>query len=125
MRSPCCLCIPPYKLLNCEPIFMKLCMYIMAPEPISTAYFINPSSQSVSICASHYRCSVTAQYKRYRGNAYTCNSKRIVGRVLFYAIRVLSRKVGDWVFPELLVVFNIQNSIPATYIYTHVLTGCM
>jgi hypothetical protein len=32
-----------------EPIFMKLGMYIMAPEPISTAYFINPSHQSVCL----------------------------------------------------------------------------
>jgi hypothetical protein len=26
-----------------EPVFMKLGTYIMAPEPISTAYFVNPS----------------------------------------------------------------------------------
>jgi hypothetical protein len=32
-----------------EPIFMKPGMYIMAPEPISTAYFINPSHQSVCL----------------------------------------------------------------------------
>jgi hypothetical protein len=32
-----------------EPIFMKLGMYIKAPEPISTAYFINPSHQSVPL----------------------------------------------------------------------------
>jgi hypothetical protein len=32
-----------------EPIFMKLGMYIMAPEPISTAYFINPVP---SVCVS-------------------------------------------------------------------------
>jgi hypothetical protein len=31
---------------------MKLRMYIMAPEPISTAYFINPSYQSASVCVS-------------------------------------------------------------------------
>jgi hypothetical protein len=35
-----------------EPIFMKLGMHIMAPEPISVAYFINPSHQSV--CVSPY-----------------------------------------------------------------------
>jgi hypothetical protein len=28
-----------------EPIFMKLGMYIMACEPISAAYYINPSPQ--------------------------------------------------------------------------------
>jgi hypothetical protein len=32
-----------------EPIFMKLGMYIMAPEPISTEYFINPSHQFVCL----------------------------------------------------------------------------
>jgi hypothetical protein len=33
-----------------EPFFMKLGTYIIAPEPISTAYFINPSHQSVCLC---------------------------------------------------------------------------
>jgi hypothetical protein len=37
-----------------EPIVMKLGMYIMAPEPISMAYFINPSHQSVSVCVFFY-----------------------------------------------------------------------
>jgi hypothetical protein len=32
-----------------EPIFIKLGLYIMAPEPMSTAYFINPSHQSVCL----------------------------------------------------------------------------
>jgi hypothetical protein len=32
-----------------EPIFMKVGKYIMAPEPISTTYFINLSYQSVSL----------------------------------------------------------------------------
>jgi hypothetical protein len=30
-----------------EPIFTKLGMYNMAPEPVSTAYFMNLSHQSV------------------------------------------------------------------------------
>jgi hypothetical protein len=34
-----------------EPIFMKLGTDIMALEAISTAYFINPSHQSVSLYA--------------------------------------------------------------------------
>jgi hypothetical protein len=53
MRSPClcvcvcvsvCMyvCVPLYKVLNAEPIFMKLAIYIMAPESILTAYFHNP-----------------------------------------------------------------------------------
>jgi uncharacterized membrane protein len=41
--------------------------------------------------------------KHYRGNEYTRNNRRIVGRVIFYAVPVVSRKVGDWFFLELLV----------------------
>jgi hypothetical protein len=47
-----CLWIPHINFWMLEPIFMKRGMYIMAPEPISTAYFINPSHQSVSVCVS-------------------------------------------------------------------------
>jgi hypothetical protein len=43
-----------------EPVFMKLGMYIMAPEPVSTAYFINPSHQSV--CLYVYRFFVARQW---------------------------------------------------------------
>jgi hypothetical protein len=32
-----------------EPIFMNLGMYIIAPEPIPTAYFINPSHLSMCL----------------------------------------------------------------------------
>jgi hypothetical protein len=35
---------------------MKLGMYIMAPDPISKAHFINPSYQSVSLSVSPYNC---------------------------------------------------------------------
>jgi hypothetical protein len=35
-----------------EPIFMKLDMYNMAPEPTSTAYFINPSHLLVCLYVS-------------------------------------------------------------------------
>jgi hypothetical protein len=50
MQSPCCLYVCVFLHINSrmpEQIFLKLDMYIMAPEPISTAYFINPSRQSV------------------------------------------------------------------------------
>jgi hypothetical protein len=33
-----------------EPVLMKLSAYVIALEPISTAYFFNPSRQSVSTC---------------------------------------------------------------------------
>jgi hypothetical protein len=36
-----------------EQIFIKFGMYIMAPEPISTAYFVNPSHHSICIYMYH------------------------------------------------------------------------
>jgi hypothetical protein len=48
------LCIPPINFWMPEPIFMKLGVYIMASEPTSTAYFINPSHHSV--CLYVYTC---------------------------------------------------------------------
>jgi hypothetical protein len=87
-----------------EPIFMKLGMYIMAPEPISTAYFINPSHQSVCLYVSPPIVARQRKGKKkgYRGNEYARNNRRIVGRVFFYAVCVVSRKVGDYFFPEVL-----------------------
>jgi hypothetical protein len=44
-----CLWIPRINLWMPEPNFKKLGMHIMAPEPISTSYFINHSHQSVCL----------------------------------------------------------------------------
>jgi hypothetical protein len=54
MRSLCYLyiCVPHSSNFRMpEPILKKHCIYIykMAPEPISKAYFINPSHQSVCL----------------------------------------------------------------------------
>jgi hypothetical protein len=49
MRSACCLCILPINFWMAEPVFMKLGMYMMAPEVIWAAYFIIPSHQSVCL----------------------------------------------------------------------------
>jgi hypothetical protein len=40
---------PNINLWMIEQIFMKFGMYIMAPEPISTAHVINPSHQFVCL----------------------------------------------------------------------------
>jgi hypothetical protein len=47
MRSPCCLCVCASPLLTFECLNYENGMYIMAPEHVSMAYFINPSHQSV------------------------------------------------------------------------------
>jgi hypothetical protein len=59
MRLPCCLCIhvsPPSNLNGWTNLY-DTWYYIMAHEPVLTAYFINPSDQSVyHIHICHYRC---------------------------------------------------------------------
>jgi hypothetical protein len=47
MRSPRLPYVSPITLWICEPIFMKLGMYIVPPEPISTAYLMNSVRQSM------------------------------------------------------------------------------
>jgi hypothetical protein len=52
MVCVCLLSVYPLPLISVwmpELIFMKLGMYIMAPEPVSNAYSINPSHQSVRL----------------------------------------------------------------------------
>jgi hypothetical protein len=65
---------------------MKLGMYIMAPEPIWTAYVINPSHQSVCLCM--YPPIVSRQRVGRNDNEYTRNNRNIVGRVVFCAVLV-------------------------------------
>jgi hypothetical protein len=70
----------------------------MISERISGAYFINPSHQSVSICV--YPNIARQRFgKNITMATNTCNNRRIVDRVVFYAARVVSRKV-DQFFPE-------------------------
>jgi hypothetical protein len=92
-----CLWPPPFNLWMPQPIFLKICILIMAPEPISTACFINPSHQSV------YPNIIARQglsQKRYRGNEYIRNNRRIVVRAVFYVVRVLPNESKRLVLPR-------------------------
>jgi hypothetical protein len=93
MRSPCCrwLCIPTINFWTPEPIFMKLCIYIMTPVPISTVYFINLSHQSV------YPTMVTRQRLGKDVTAAT-NTHAAIEELLdtsFSIQSVYQRKAGD------------------------------
>jgi hypothetical protein len=44
-------------------------------------------------------------------NEYTRNNRKIVGRLVSYAVRVVSGKVGDWFFPELLVIKTTESGM--------------
>jgi hypothetical protein len=85
-----CLCIPPINFRMPEPMFIKLGIYILAPEPISTAYFINPSHHSVSL----YVYPLIFARQRLGKNVTAATNihasiDRIVRRVVFYAAHVL------------------------------------
>jgi hypothetical protein len=51
------------------------------------------------------------------GNEHKRNNRRIVGRVVFNVARVVSRKVGDYFFPELLVYICIYFAFVFTSLY--------
>jgi hypothetical protein len=91
---------PPIKFRMAEPFFMKLGTYIMAPELISAAYFINPSHQSV--CLYMYPTIAARQRLRINVNAATnthAKLGKIVGRVVFYAVRLISKECRLSVLP--------------------------
>jgi hypothetical protein len=76
-----CVCIPTINFWMPEPIFMKLGMYIMAPEPIATAYFINsPPSVCVSVCVyAPHRCWVnTFPWQWYIKQQKNCWTRRFL-----------------------------------------------
>jgi hypothetical protein len=94
MRLPCCLCVylyvyPPVNFLMPEPISVKLRMHTMAPEPLSTAYFINPISLCACICIPPI---VTRQRLSKHFPAATNTHNRRIGRVVFCAVRVVSKE---------------------------------
>jgi hypothetical protein len=106
---------------------MKLCMCIMALEPISTAYLKNPSHQSVFVRISFESLQGNASVKfippfgtRQRlgkeipvaTNSH--NNRRTVQSVIFYAVRVLSKE-SLWVclcIPLSLLGNNSVKTIP-------------
>jgi hypothetical protein len=80
-------------------------MYIMASEPITTAYFTNPSHQFVSVCVSllslpgndSFKCIHPFGARQQLGKhipaaTNTRYNRRIVGRVVFYPVRILSKE---------------------------------
>jgi hypothetical protein len=80
---------------------MKLGMYIMAPELISTAYFTNPSHQSV--CMYVYPTTVAKQ--RIDNNISATNRHELIELSdALFSMRSVSyqKKVGEYFFPEYL-----------------------
>jgi hypothetical protein len=84
---------------------MKINMYVMASELISTAYFINPFHQSVRLDV--YNPPIVARQWLGKNIIAATNAHATIEELfdaLFYMMPVsYQRKVGDQFFPELLV----------------------
>jgi hypothetical protein len=77
-----------------EPVFMNLGMYILATEPITTAFSIYVVTQSISLL-----CIRPSAYRlRLSGNVTTATNtrknRRIIAGVLFYSVRDISNESG-------------------------------
>jgi hypothetical protein len=98
---------------------MKLDIYVVAPEPISTTYFVNPSHQSV--CLYVYSSIVAGQRLGKTVTAATNihNNRRIVGRVGFNTVRVVSKESRRLVLPGI-SCFLTQNK----FVYIHQIQIC-
>jgi hypothetical protein len=80
----------PLNFLMSERIFMKFRMHIVAPEPTSMFYFINPTH--LTPCLSVFRGNISINtFPRHR---------RIVGGVVFYTVRVVSKESRRLILPR-------------------------
>jgi hypothetical protein len=92
-----CLCIHLINLWKPDPIFLKLGMYIMTPEPISTAYFIKPS---ISLCVCMCIPPIVHGKRVSKNDNVARNTHAtievLLDASLFNAVRVVSKE-SVWV----------------------------
>jgi hypothetical protein len=69
-----------------EQMFMELGMYIITPELISAAYFINPSHQFVCLCVYPSTFARHRLSENVTTAMNTHNNERIVGCIIFCVV---------------------------------------
>jgi hypothetical protein len=120
-----------------QPISMKLGIYIMAPQSISAAYLFLPSA-CVSVYVSlisllgrvkYMPPSIARQWlaKHFPAASNILNNRRMIGRVIFYEVRVLStdsvwirvsayrwwQRLGK-LYPSFIARQRLDKHVPAT-----------
>jgi hypothetical protein len=93
-----------------EPVFMRVGMYIMAPEPILTTY------THQSVCLYVYP-PIAARQRLGKNVTAATNAHGTIEKLdASFSIRSMpyQRKVGDQHFPDLLVLFH--GAVSITYI---------
>jgi hypothetical protein len=120
-----CLWIPPVNFGMPEPIFTKLGMHVMATESVSTAFFINPSHQTVCLYVyPSYRCKTTVRLSGFlhsllgNGPINTFLQKRIQATVKelldpSFSIRSVSyrRRVVGFVHPPVVARYQLGKDV--------------
>jgi hypothetical protein len=113
-----CLCNPPINFWTLKPIFIKPGIYICI---YNDTWAINPSQKSV--CLYVYVARQMLCKKCHCSNEYTCNNKRIVGRDVFYAARVISKE-NLWVCLCIPLSLLGNNSVK-TFPWQQRIVGCI
>jgi hypothetical protein len=101
VHAVCVSVYPPYPLLNTWTNLYETRYVIKTPEPISAAYFINSSHQSVFLYV--YHPIVTRQQVDKNVNAeikYTRNSRRLFGSDVFYVVGVVPKESRRLILPR-------------------------
>jgi hypothetical protein len=83
-----------------EQMFMKLGMYIMASEPISTAYFINPSHQSLFLYVSPAVVAGQRVGENVTAAMNTHATTKNCWMRIFCAVRIISKESRRKVLPR-------------------------
>jgi hypothetical protein len=103
--------------LSVCPIIMKLDMFLMAPEPILMAYFMNPFHQFVYIPLSLLGNVTVHMFPRQR----ILEIRKSCWTVVFYAVRVVSKGSTRLLFLELFDFILIDcNLIHSTTHFSHI-----
>jgi hypothetical protein len=86
----------------------------MTPEPISTAYFINPSHQSVCLYVHPLSLLGNGSVKNVTAATNTyATIEELLDSIVFYAVRVISKESRRLVLPRtcFIIVHVARNTI--------------
>jgi hypothetical protein len=76
-----------------EPVIRKADIYIMAPEPISTAYFINLSRHSTYL---HVYPATVARQRLAKNDTAATNTYATIAVLLDASFTLMAMRLMDW-----------------------------
>jgi hypothetical protein len=85
----------------------------MATEPISMAYYINPSHQSVCVCILIYPIIARQRLGIHVGKEYT-EQRELLDESLYGPCRITGQSVGLSMYPSTVTRQWFDKHVPAT-----------